>query len=101
MCTSVEIDFQGMDAQPAVRDAVFKQIALFEQRFGPIEAGRVVLKSPHGEPPASGPFEVNIELLLPNGRSVYVGRAPQDDARYADLDVAINDAFKWARCAAL
>ncbi len=101
MSTPVEIDFQGMDAQPAARDAVIKQIAHFEKRFGPIAAGRVVLKSPNGGGPAHGPFEVNIELSLPNGRNFYIGRGPQDNKRYTDLDVAINDAFKWVRYAAL
>lgn len=104
MSTPVEIAFQGMDAQPAVRDAVIKHIAQFEQRFGPIEGGRVVLKSPTngtiGGTPARGPYEVNIELSMPNGRSLLVG-GTQGDKRYADLDFAINDAFKWARCAAL
>ena len=101
MRTPVEIDFQGMDAQPAVRDAVIKQIAHFEKRFGPITAGRVVLKSPNGGSAARGRFEVNIELSLPNGRSFYIGRGPQDNRRYTDLDDAINDAFRWVRYAAL
>ncbi len=100
MSTPVEIDFQGMDAQPAVRDAVIKHIAQFEKRFGPIAGGRVVLKSPKGEAPASGPYEVNIELSLPNGRNFYVG-GQQGDRCHADLGRAIDDAFKWARTAAL
>ena len=104
MSTPVEIDFQGMDAQPAVRDAVIKHIAYFERRFGPIAGGRVVLKSPRGakigETSAPGLYEVNIELSLPNGRNFYVGGA-HADTRYADLEHAINDAFKWARTAAL
>ncbi len=100
MSTQVEIDFQGMDAQPAVRESVIKHIAEFEQRFGPITGGRVVLKSPNGETRAGGPYEVNIELSMPNGRNFYVG-GTQGDKRYADLDYAINDVFKWARTAAL
>jgi ribosome-associated translation inhibitor RaiA len=101
MSSPVEIDFQGMDAQPAARDAVAKQIARFERRFGPIAAGRVVVKSPDANAPARGRFEVNIELSLPDGRNVLVGQGPQSGKRCADLNVAINDAFKWARTAAL
>jgi hypothetical protein len=104
MSTPVEIDFQGMDAQPAVRDAVIKHIAQFEKRFGPVVGGRVVLKSPNngrvGDMSARGHYEVNIALSLPNGRNFYVG-GTQGDERYADLDYAINDAFRWARAAAL
>ena len=98
--STVDIDFQGMDAQPAARDAVNKQIADFERRFGRIEAGRVVLKSPKAELPAGAPFEVNIELSLPNGRNFFIGGQPGDE-RHANLAFAINDAFKWARYAAL
>ena len=101
MSTPVEIDFQGMDAQPAVRDAVVKHIAQFERRFGPIAGGRVVLKSPPGKAPARGPYEVNIEMSLPDGRNFFVGGGPPAGPRHADLNVAINDAFKWARTAAL
>jgi hypothetical protein len=101
MSTPVEIDFQGMDAQPAVREAVIKHLARFEQRFGSVASGRVVLKSPNGETPAGGPYEVNIELSLSNGRNFFVGGGPLGDRRHADLGVAINDAFKWARTAAL
>lgn len=104
MSTPVEIDFQGMDAQPAVRESVVKHIAQFERRFGPIAGGRVVLKSPKGGrlggTAVPGAYEVNIELSLPNGRSFVVG-GTQGDRRYADLDFAINDAFKWARTAAI
>lgn len=101
MSMPVEIDFQGMDANPAIRDSVAKHIAQFEKRFGPIAAGRVVLKSSSGEMPARGPYEVNIELSLPDGRNVYVGSGARVDRRSADLDTAINTAFKWARTAAL
>jgi hypothetical protein len=102
MSTPVEIDFQGMDAQPAVRDTVFKHIAGFERRFGPVAAGRVVLRSPHDGAPRPGAYEVNIELTLPGGRNVYVGGGGwRRDSRHADLDLAIDDAFKWARTAAL
>ncbi len=97
----IEIDFQGMKAQPAVRDVVDKHVASFERRFGPIAAGRVVLKSPHEGTTGGGPYEVQIELSLPDGRNVLVGGGPARDPRHADLDLAIDDAFKWARTAAL
>lgn len=101
MSTPVEIDFQDMDANPVVRDAVIKHIARFERRFGPVTACRVVLKSPHGNGAAGGPYEVSIELSLPNGCNFYVGGSAHGDRRHADPVVAIDDAFKWARTAAL
>ena len=45
METPVEIDFQGMPAQPSIRDAIAKHIDELERRFGRITAGRVVVKA--------------------------------------------------------
>ncbi len=101
MKAPVEIDFQGMDAQPAVRDIVNKHIASFERRFGPIAAGRVVLKLRHNGVAAPGPYEVDIDLTLPDGSNVFIGGGAPNGPRHADLDLAIDDAFKWARTAAL
>jgi ribosome-associated translation inhibitor RaiA len=101
MNAPVEIAFQGMDAQPAVRDTVYRHIASFERRFGPIATGRVVLRSPHNGVAAPGPYEVDIDLTLPGGRNVFIGGGLQRDPRHANLDLAIDDAFKWARTAAL
>ena len=56
-----------------------------------------MLKAPGGHHRTGGLYEVNIRLVLPNGREVDVGRTPQADERHADLSFAINDAFKHAR----
>ena len=49
MSTPVEIDFRAWRPSPPFAMPSIKHIASFEKRFGPIAAGRVVLKSPHGE----------------------------------------------------
>jgi hypothetical protein len=41
--------------------------------------------------------KITIHLSLPDGREVNIGRTPQNDERYADIDYALNDAFKRAR----
>ena len=97
METPVEIDFQGMDARPDIREAIAKHVALLEDRFGRVTAGRVVLKSPGGRHRTGGLYEINIHLALPDGRDVNIDRTPQNDERYADLNFALNDAFKRAR----
>lgn len=97
MQTPVQIDFQGMEAKLEIRSAIAKQIAVLEERFGRVTAGRVVLKAPGGHHRTGGLFEVNIRLALPEGREVNVARTAQDDERHADLNFAINDAFKRAR----
>jgi cold shock CspA family protein len=97
METPVQIDFQGMDPSPQVRGAIAKHVAQLEERFGRVTAGRVVLKGPGGRHHSGGLYDINIRLALPEGREVNIGRTPQNDERYSDLNFALNDAFKRAR----
>jgi cold shock CspA family protein len=97
MQTPVEIDFQGLEAKPELRSAIDKHIAQLEERFGRVTAGRIVVKGPGGRHRTGGLYEINIRLSLPDGREVNIARTPQDDERYADLNYALNDAFKRAR----
>jgi len=97
METPVQIDFQGMDANADVRSAIARHVAQLEDRFGRVTAGRVVLRAPGGHHRTGGPFEINVRLALPEGREVDIGRTPQNDERYSDLNFAINNAFKRAR----
>jgi cold shock CspA family protein len=97
METPVRIDFQGMDAKLEIRAAITKHVAQLEDRFGRVTAGRVVLKAPGGRHRTGGLYEINIRLALPEGREVNIGRTPQNDERYSDVNFALNDAFKRAR----
>ena len=97
MQTPIKIDFQGMDAKPEIQAAIAKHIAQLEDRFGRVTAGRVVLKAPGGHRRTGGLYDINIRLALPEGREVNIGRTPQNDERYSDLNFALNDAFKRAR----
>lgn len=97
MQTPVQIDFQGIDAMPATREAIERHVTQLEQRCGRITACRVVLKGPGEHHRTGGRYEVNIRLALPDGREVDVSRTPTADERHADLSFAINDAFKRAR----
>jgi len=97
METPVEIDFQGMAANPNVRDAIEKHVSQLEERFGRITAGRVVLKAPGEHHRKGGLYEINIRLALPEGREVNIDHTTQNDERHSDLNFAVNDAFKRAR----
>jgi ribosome-associated translation inhibitor RaiA len=97
MQTPVEVDFQGMQAEPRARASIETHVAQLEQRYGRITACRVVMKGPSGHHRTSGRYEVHVHLVLPNGREVNIGRVPPADERHADLPFAINDAFKHAR----
>jgi cold shock CspA family protein len=95
--TPVQIDFQGMDADEALRGAIAERLAVLEQRFGRITAGRVVVIAPTAHHQTGGVYEVHIHLSLPDGREVNVARTPQNDERHAKFEYAVNDAFKRAR----
>jgi cold shock CspA family protein/ribosome-associated translation inhibitor RaiA len=97
MQTPVEIDFQGMSANPTIRAAIAEHVAELEERFGRVTACRIVLKGPGGHHQTGGLYEVNIRLSLPEGREVNIGRTAQADERHSDLTFALNDAFKRAR----
>lgn len=96
METPVEVDFQNMHAKPEVRQAIDMHVAQLEERFGRLTAVRVVVKAPSGHHRTGGLYEINIRLGLPEGRDVNIDRTPQNDERYADMDFALNDAFKRA-----
>ena len=92
-----QIDFQGIEPSESVRQTIAAHIAGLEQRYGRLTACRVVLEGPGGHHRTGGLYEVNIRLALPDGREVDVGRTATADERHADLDFAVNNAFKRAR----
>jgi ribosome-associated translation inhibitor RaiA len=93
----IEIDFRGMPPAQHVRDTIAKHLSELETRFGRITGGNVVLMSPGAHYRSGGPYEVTIHLLLPDGHEVNVGRTSSADERHADVEFAVNDAFKRAR----
>ncbi len=97
METPLQIDFQGMEAKEHFRASIIKHVAQLEERFGRVTAGRVVVKAPSGHHHTGGLFEISVHLSLPDGREVNIGRTPQNDERYSDIDFALNDAFKRTR----
>ena len=99
MQTPVEIDFQGLQANEQLHACVTRNISTLEQRFGRITACRVVIKGPSERHRKGGAFDVTIQLSLPQGREVDIGRSEKAecDNRLLDPVVALNDAFKRAR----
>lgn len=97
MQTLPEIDFQGMESSPDFRARVETRIEKLEKRFGRVTACRVVVKGPGGRHHTGGLYELNIHLVLPDGREAVVERTPHLDERFQDFDFALNDAFKRAR----
>jgi cold shock CspA family protein len=96
METPVQVDFQGMEPTAQLQEAVSRQLAGLEDKFGRITAGRIVIKGPGEHHRTGGQYDINIRLKLPDGREVNVARTPQDDERYSHIEFALADAFKRA-----
>jgi cold shock CspA family protein/ribosome-associated translation inhibitor RaiA len=97
MQTQPQIEFHNLDPTPQIKDAVDKHIAELEQRWGRVTACRVVVKGPGPRHRSGGLYDVHVHLALPDGREVNVERTAPADERRADLNFAVNDAFKRAR----
>jgi len=97
MQTLSQIEFQNLAPTQAVRDAIAKHVDGLEQRYGRVTACRVVVKGPSERHRSGGLYDIHIRLALPDGREVNVERTASEDERRADLNFAINDAFKRAR----
>jgi ribosome-associated translation inhibitor RaiA len=97
METPLQIDLQGIDAKEPIHAAIAKHVAQLEERSGRLIGGRVVVKAPSGHHRTGGLYEISVHLSLPEGREVNIGHTPQNDERYADIEFALNDAFKRAR----
>jgi cold shock CspA family protein/ribosome-associated translation inhibitor RaiA len=93
----MQVEFQGMKPQEALRDSIGKHVAELEDRFGRVIGCRVVLKGPGERHRTGGLYEINIRLSLPDGKEINIGRTPHQDERHSDIDFALNDAFKRAR----
>jgi cold shock CspA family protein/ribosome-associated translation inhibitor RaiA len=97
METPAEIDFQGMDPLPPIQADVARHIEQLERRFGRITACRVVVRGPGQHHRTGGPYEIHIHLSLPRSKDVSVAHTAENDERYADINFALNSAFKRAR----
>ena len=97
MQTPPQVEFQNLSPTQAVRDAIEKHVDGLEQRWGRVTACRVVVKGPSQRHHTGGLYDIHIRLALPDGREVNVERTAPADERRADLNFAINDAFKRAR----
>lgn len=97
METPVAIDFQGTEPNESLRSAALSHVEQLERRFGRITACRIVVKAPSAHRREGSAYEINIHLSLPDGKEVNVRRTSRADERHANVQFALNDAFKRAR----
>lgn len=97
MQTHPQIDFHQMESSAALTARIEQHIGSLEKRFGRITACRIVVTGPGGRHKNGGLYEVHIDLTLPRGLRVAVNRLNQGDERRADVNFAVDNAFKRAR----
>jgi len=97
METPLKIDFHGTETSEALRRSITEHVARLEALFGRLTACHVTVRAPGSRHRKGGPYEIDIHVTLPGGREIAVTRTPYADARHADLEFAVNDAFRRAK----
>lgn len=92
-----QITFRGVSPSPAVEARVREKIAELEHFFDRLIGCHVVIELPEHRSRQGNLFEVRIELSVPGGPPIVVGRRHHDKQQHEDVYVAIRDAFKAAR----
>jgi ribosome-associated translation inhibitor RaiA len=95
METPLQLELHGVKSSDHVRDLIDKNLQKIEKRYGRATACRVVVRAPNAHHKNGEPFEVSVHIALPAKREINVGHTGKDE-RLADLDFAVNDAFKRA-----
>ena len=96
MQTPLRIDFHGAETSEALERVVAEHVVRLEAVFGRLTACHVTIRAPGRHHRKGGLYEIDIHVTLPGGREIAVTRTPHQDARHADLEFAVNDAFRRA-----
>ena len=96
METPLQLELYGLEHSDHVRDLIDRNLSKIEKRYGRATACRVVVRAPNAHHRHGEPFDVSIRIALPAKREINVDHTPGGDDRLADLDFAVNDAFKRA-----
>ena len=85
------VDFHGLDASPALREAVHAKLDKLEEHFSGLTGVNVVIESPHRHQQKGRNFHVRVEAHIP-GLTVV---SDQDgDRSHEDVYVALRDAVQ-------
>jgi hypothetical protein len=102
----VQISFRGLDHSDALEADIRERVAWLEQFYGGIVRCRVRVEMPHRHQRIGRPFEVRIELTVPQGGPIVVNRQASLHATLKDLEeprhqkaVDVDSVFKYGRVA--
>jgi len=91
----LEIIFHNLEPSPAIEDNIRKRAAKLDRMFGYLQSCRVVVEAPHKHQHKGKPYQVRIEIGVPDDE-IIVSRAPAADTSHQDAYVAVRDAFNAA-----
>jgi ribosome-associated translation inhibitor RaiA len=96
MESPLQLELHGVHESDHVRALVDKNLSKIEKRYGRATSCRVVVRAPNAHHKNGEPYDVSVRIALPARREINVGHTASKDDRLADLDFAVNDAFKRA-----
>jgi cold shock CspA family protein len=97
MQTALKIDFHGAETSEALKASIAEHVERLEHVFGRFTACHVAIRAPGRRHQKGGLYDLDIHITLPGGREIAVTRTPHQDERHADLEFAVNDAFRRAK----
>jgi hypothetical protein len=101
MTHPVQITFRNLDhGHAAVEDAIRKRVERLERLLPDLEWVSIVVERPHAQHRTGNLYQVGVHMALPHTR-LFVGTDPGRDHTHEDVMVAVGDAFRAARRAAV
>jgi len=97
MTDSVRITWRHLEPSEAVEELVRKKAARLTKLHDRMTSCAVALEMPQGRHRQGRHFRVRIELGVPGGKKLVVGRDPRESRAHQDLLAAVNAAFAEAR----
>ena len=97
MQTELKIDFHGAQTSEALRQSIVEHVGRLEHVFGRFTACHVTIRAPGHRHQKGGLYELDVHITLPGGREIAVTHTSHQDRRHADLEFAVNDAFRRAK----
>lgn len=91
----LEITFHNLEPSAAIEENIRRRAAKLDRLFASLQSCRVVVEAPHKHQYKGKPYQVRIEIGVPD-RDIVVSRAPAEDTSHQDVYVAVRDAFDAA-----
>lgn len=92
----VQVTFRGMEASPAIEDAVRECAGKLDRYHAHLTGCRVVIEAPHRHHHQGKLYHVRVDLTV-SGEQLVVDRAPTEHHAHEDVYVTLRDAFDAAR----